>query len=65
MPFRERRPTQHRTHRSAIDRQAINVACHLLLGVVWFERHVATQLVTFAERADGRRPVAYALQGEA
>jgi hypothetical protein len=55
MPFRTPGPTPYRTHRSHVDRQAINVACHLLLGVVWFERRLATQLVTFAERTDGRR----------
>ncbi len=47
----------YRTQRPEIDRQAINAACHLLLGAVWLERRVAIRLVTLAERADTRRAV--------
>jgi hypothetical protein len=46
-----------RTQRPEFDRQAINAACHLLLGAVWLERHIAVGLVTLAERADARRLV--------
>jgi hypothetical protein len=47
----------YRTQRPEIDRQAINAACHLLLGAVWLERHIAVRLVTLAERADVRQSI--------
>ena len=58
MPFRDERPSPYRAHRSHFDRQAINAACHLLLGVVWLERRVAMHLVTL--RREDRRPPARA-----
>jgi hypothetical protein len=47
----------YRTQRPEIDRQAINAACHLLLGAIWLERRVAMRLVTLAERVDTRGSV--------
>ena len=57
MPFRDQRPTLSPAHRSELDRQAINAACHVLLSVVWLERRVAMHLVTLSEKADARRAV--------
>ncbi len=57
MPVREQRPSLSNTHRSELDRQAINAACHVLLSVVWLERRVAMRLVTLSENADARRAV--------
>jgi hypothetical protein len=31
-----------RAHRSEFDRRAINVAGHLLFGIVWLERRIAS-----------------------
>jgi hypothetical protein len=35
-------PAAVRAHRSEFDRHAINVAGHLLFGIVWLERRIAS-----------------------
>ena len=35
-------PAAVRAHRSEFDRRAINVAGHLLFGIVWLERRIAS-----------------------
>jgi hypothetical protein len=52
MSHRRDLPAAHRAHRSELDRRAINVTGHLLLGVVWLECRVASlpdQLGAFIE----------------
>lgn len=41
MALRNESPVPYRPHRSEFDDRAINVTCHLLLGAVSLERHVA------------------------
>jgi hypothetical protein len=41
MTHRKDLPVAYRPHRSELDHRAINVAGHLLLGVVWLERRIS------------------------
>jgi len=42
MTYRDESPASYRTCRSDFDCRAINVAGHLLLGIVWLERRIAS-----------------------
>ena len=42
MTQRSKSPAGNRAHRSELDRRAINVAGHLLLGFVWLECRLAS-----------------------
>jgi hypothetical protein len=42
MTQRNDRPAANRVQRSEFDRRAINVAGHVLVGIVWLERRFAS-----------------------
>jgi hypothetical protein len=60
---RNEHPVVSRAHRSDLDRRAIDVAGHLLLGVVWLESRIASvpdrlgALVEMAGRSGATGPI--------
>jgi hypothetical protein len=48
MTYRDESPAPYRTYRSNFDCRAINVAGHLLLGIVWLERRIASVAERFS-----------------